>query len=94
MADPDTLIIIFSNTGQYIYQDGMKATNSSRSFVRKTRARTALITSNKEALKEPYIDYPVLFSFTSVVQNQVFMERLMINVIIDEYKSYKRRMEH
>ena len=71
----------------------MKATNSSRSFVRKTRAKTALITSNKEALKEPYIDYPVLFSFTSVVQNQVFMERLMINVIVDEYKSYKRRVE-
>ncbi|MCI8376322.1 MAG: MurR/RpiR family transcriptional regulator [Lachnospiraceae bacterium] len=93
MADEDTLIVIFSNTGQYIYQDGMKTTNRSRSFVRKTRAKKALITSNKEALREPYIDYPVLFSFTSVVQNQVFMERLMINVIVDEYKSYKRRVE-
>ena len=84
---------IFSNTGQYIYRDGMKATNSTRSFVRKTKAKTALITSNRDALKEPYIDYPVLFSFTSVVQNQVFLERLMNNVIIDEYKNYKRRME-
>lgn len=93
MADADTLIIIFSNTGQYIYRDGMKATNSTRSFVRKTKAKTALITSNRDALKEPYIDYPVLFSFTSVVQNQVFLERLMNNVIIDEYKNYKRRME-
>ena len=92
-ADADTLVIIFSNTGQYIYQNGMKATDRSRSFVGKTKAKKALITSNKEALREPYIDYPVLFSFTSVVQNQIYMEHLMINVIVDEYKSYKRRME-
>jgi DNA-binding MurR/RpiR family transcriptional regulator len=92
-ADADTLVVIFSNTGQYIYKNGMKTTNSSRSFVGKTKAKKALITSNKAALREPYIDYPVLFSFTSVVQNQIFMERLIINVIVDEYKSYRRRVE-
>lgn len=92
-ADADTLVVIFSNTGQYIYKNGMKTTNSSRSFVGKTKAKKALITSNKAAFREPYIDYPVLFSFTSVVQNQIFMERLIINVIVDEYKSYRRRVE-
>lgn len=88
-ADEDTLIIIFSNSGQYIYENGMKPLNQSRSFVRKTKGRIALITSNKEAAADQSVSYPVLYHFTTPVQNHLFIERIIMEMIVDEFKRLK-----
>ncbi|WP_050641385.1 MULTISPECIES: MurR/RpiR family transcriptional regulator [Clostridia] len=85
-ADEDTLIIIFSNSGQYIYENGMKPLDQSRSFVRKTKGRIALITSNREAASDPSVSYPVLYHFTTRVQNHPFIERIIAQMIVEEFK--------
>jgi len=89
-ADEDTLIIIFSNSGQYIYRDGMKALNSSKLFIKKTKGRIALITSNKEAAYDPCITYPVLYHLTTVVQNHLMIERIVVNLIVDNYRKIRK----
>ncbi len=85
-ADEDTLIIIFSNSGQYIYENGLIPNDQSRSFVRNTKGKLAIITSNPEAAGDTSITYPVLYRFTSNVQNHEVIDRIIINLITDEYK--------
>ncbi len=89
-ADEDTLIIIFSNSGQYIYRDGLKALNSSKLFIKKTKGRIALITSNKEAAYDPCITYPVLYHLTTDVQNHLIVERIVVNLIVDSYRKVRK----
>lgn len=89
-ADKDTLIIIFSNSGQFIYEDGMQPMDQSRQFVRKTKGQVALITSNEEAALDPSVRYPILYHFTTDVQNHPIMERIIVEMIIDEYKRLKQ----
>ncbi|WP_333813817.1 MurR/RpiR family transcriptional regulator [Muricomes intestini] len=90
-ADENTLIIIFSNSGQYIYEDGMKPLDQSRSWVRKSRGKIALITSNAEAAFDPSVSYPILYHFTTSVQNHPILERLVVEAIIVEYKKCKKQ---
>lgn len=85
-ADENTLLIIFSNSGQYIYENGMKPHDQSRFFVRKTKGKIALVTSNEEAAADPNVTYPVLYHFTTSVQNHPMIERIIIEMLIDEYK--------
>lgn len=91
-ADDNTLIIFFSNSGQYLYRDGLKALNSSKLFIKKTRARIALITSNNKAAYDPCITYPILYHMSTNVQNHLIMERLVVNMIVDGYRKVKKRM--
>lgn len=88
-AEEDTLIIVFSNSGQYIYENGMKSGDQSRSFVRKSKARIALITSNQEAACDPRVTYPVFYHFSTNVQNHLMIERLIMEMLIDDYKKIK-----
>lgn len=85
-ADDKTLLIIFSNSGQYLYENGMKPLDQSRSFVRKTKGKIALITSNEEAAQDPRVDYPVLYHFTTDVQNHPIIERIIVEMLVDAYK--------
>ena len=64
----------------------MKPLDQSRSFVRKTKGRIALITSNKEAAYDPSVSYPVLYHFTTRVQNHPIIERIIMEMIVDEFK--------
>ncbi len=88
-ADEETLIIIFSNSGQYIYENGMKPMDQSRSFVRKSKGKIALITSNSEAAFDPSVSYPILYHFTTSVQNHPLIERIIVEMLIDEFKKVK-----
>lgn len=85
-AGEDTLIILFSNSGQYLYENGMKNHNMSQSFIQKSRASFALITSNPEAAADPRVTFPVLYRFHSIVQNHPIIERLVSELIVYEYK--------
>lgn len=88
-ADEDTLFIIFSDSGQYIYKNNMKLLDQSRKFVRKTRGKIALITSNEDAAYDPCVDFPVLYRNTAKVGSHPIVERLLLELVIDEYHKVK-----
>ena len=85
-ATEEDLIIIFSNSGQYIFEEGMRPYDMSQSYVRKTKAKLALVTSNKAAALNGCVNYPVLYQFTSIVQNHPIISRIVVQMIVDEYK--------
>lgn len=87
--DENTLVIIFSNSGQYLYGDGMRKLGYFKSYLKRTKGEIALITSNAEAAMDPIVKYPILYSFSTNVHSHMLMERLVMELIISEYKKMK-----
>lgn len=84
-ADENTLIIIFSNSGQYLFSERMKKQDSRKDFIKKTKAKIALVTRNSEAAMSPLVSYPVVYKFSSEVDNNVILNRIIITMIQNEY---------
>ena len=82
----NTLVIIFSNSGQYLYGDGMRLNGHFKTYLKKMKGELALITSNEAAAKDPMVRYPILYSFSSNVQSHMLIERLIMEMLILEYK--------
>lgn len=90
----NTLVIIFSNSGQYLYGDGMRLNDHFKTYLKKIKGELALITSNKEAAKDPMVQYPILYSFSSNVQSHMLIERLVMEMLILEYKKVVKENEN
>nr|WP_294494248.1 MurR/RpiR family transcriptional regulator [uncultured Mediterraneibacter sp.] len=84
--DEDTLVIIFSNSGQYLYGDGMRLQGYFKTYLKRTKGEIALITSNEEAASDPIVKYPILYTFATNVHGHPLAERLVMELIISEYK--------
>ena len=89
----DTLVIIFSNSGQYLYGDGMRLNDHFKTYLKKTKGELALITSNEEGAKDPLVRYPILYSFSSNVHSHMLIERLVMEMLILEYKKVVKENE-
>lgn len=87
--DENTLVIIFSNSGQYLYGDGMRKLGYFKSYLKRTKGEIALITSNAEAAMDPIVKYPILYGFSTNVHSHMLLERLIMELIISEYKKLK-----
>lgn len=91
--DTETLVIIFSNSGQYLYGDGMRLNGNFKSYLKRINGEIALITSNETAAADPIVKYPVLYSFSTDVHSHMLMERIVMEMIISEYIKVKLQME-
>lgn len=87
----NTLVIIFSNSGQYLYGDGLRLNDHFKTYLKKTKAELALITSNKDAANNSMVRYPILYSFSSNVQSHMLIERFVMEMIILEYKKIAQK---
>ena len=87
--DEDTLVIIFSNSGYYLYGEGMKLNGEFKSYLKRTNGKIALITSNEKIARDPLVKYPIQYSFSTDVHSHMIMERLVMEMIVSEYKKIK-----
>lgn len=69
-----------------LYGDGMRKIGYFKSYLKRTKGEIALITSNEDAAMDPIVKYPILYSFSTNVHSQMLMERLVMEMIISEYK--------
>jgi len=84
-ADENALIIIFSNSGQYLFSERMKVQDQRKDYIKNTKAKIALITSNPLAAAQPFVDYPLLYHFSSQIANNVILSRVIITLIQEQY---------
>lgn len=84
-ADENTLIIIFSNSGQYLFSERMKAQDKRKDYIKNTKAKIVLITSNPLAAAQPFVTYPLLYHFSSSMANNVVLSRIIITMIQEQY---------
>jgi DNA-binding MurR/RpiR family transcriptional regulator len=84
-AHDDLLIIIFSNSGNYMKQYQLSEFQDSKNIF-KSKAKIVLITSNKAMESDPRIDLCLTFNHLSKVQTHSFIYPLINDYITMKYR--------
>ncbi|WP_110955801.1 MurR/RpiR family transcriptional regulator [Anaerosinus massiliensis] len=89
-ADKDTLIIIFTNSGNYIKKYQLITTgNIDKNIFRQTKAKIVAITANKQIEKYPYVDLCITYEHASGVQTHSILFQLITDFITSRYRQRK-----
>ena len=78
-AGQDSLIIIFSHSGDYLKKHQMTQGNVDKSAFKKTKAKIVVITANKELENNPLVDYCVVYP----VANEITTHSIIFALISD-----------
>lgn len=89
-AREDTLIIIFSNSGNYMNKHQLSYMGIPKDFS-KTKAKIALITSNKEMVSHPKVDLCITFTPLTEVQTHYSIFPLINDLITFHYRRQANR---
>lgn len=92
-SDKDTLVIIFTNSGDYIKKYQLMAGNVDKNIFKQTKAKIAVITANKEMEKHPYVDTCITFKHASNVQTHSILFQVITDFIAIRYRKRKKDME-
>ena len=87
-ADENTLVIIFSDSGDYINRY-----SNIQDFIRKndfddTKAKVVLITSNPRAAQDPRIAYSILYRRTGTLHTHRIVYQMLTDLIAYKYRTY------
>ncbi|PKM58059.1 MAG: MurR/RpiR family transcriptional regulator [Firmicutes bacterium HGW-Firmicutes-3] len=85
-AKEDTLIIIFTNSGNYIKKYQISETNPKKRIFEQTKAKIVVITSNEDLKNDPLVDLCILFKHTSEVQTHAIMFEIISDIIVYRYR--------
>ncbi len=88
-ADEDTLIVIFSNSGNYIKQYQLTGEKIDKNIFRQTKAKIVVITSNDKIKDNPYVDLCITFKNSSSVQTHAIIFQVITDFIVLEYGKLK-----
>ena len=92
-AKEDTLIIIFSNSGNYLSKYQMVEGNRKKSLFEETKAKIVLITSNSEMINNKLVDLCINFQHSNTVQIHSFAFQIISDMIALQYKLYKEEKQ-
>lgn len=84
-ADEDTLIIIFSDTGNYIGTQQLQEGNLPKKIFEKTKAKIVLITSNQKMAKSPLVDLCITYSYSTVIHTYSVLYSIITDLIAYRY---------
>lgn len=88
-AKEDTLIIIFTNSGDYIKKYQMMQGNLDKNIFKQTKAKIVAITANKDMENHPYVDLCIDFQHSSSVQTHQILYQVITDFITFRYKKLK-----
>lgn len=88
-AKEDTLIIVFSNSGDFIKKYQLVEGDCNKKIFQESKAKITLITSNPEMLHNPSVDNCILFDHKTTVQTHSYMFQLVSDIIVHRYRYYK-----
>lgn len=88
-ADEDTLLIIFSNSGNFITKYQMSEVGAPKKVFRKTRGKVFLITSNPEMQQHPDVDDTILFANSTFIQTHSVLYQIIMDLLVMRYRSFR-----
>jgi len=92
-AGEDTLIIIFSNSGDYIDKYSMSEGKPKKRCFFRTKAKVVLITSNRKMEEDPRVDLCIPIYYTTNIQTHRVIFQLFTDIITQRYRYFLRMME-
>lgn len=90
-ADKETLIVIFSNSGNFLKLQQMQLGNPRKKVFRETKAATVVITANSEISKLPYVNQTILVPHNTSIQTHTFLFQIIMDLIITRYRFFKQK---
>lgn len=85
-AGEDTLIIIFSNSGDYIKKYQLIKPYIHKNIFRQTKAKIVIVTGNKEMEKHPYVNTCICMEHASAVQTHQILFQIATDLITNQYR--------
>lgn len=92
-AGEDTLIIVFTNSGDYIKKYQMARGNINKNVFKHTKAKIVAITANKEMENHPYVDLCIHFEHSSEVQTHPILYQIITDFIALRYREMKNKLK-
>lgn len=83
-AKEDTLIVVFSHSGDYLLKQQMIDGNIQKSAFRRTKAKIVLITGNKDLAKHQMVDYAITYQTSTHLPTHS-----IIFPLISDYITYR-----
>lgn len=87
-AKEDTLIIVFSHSGDYILKQQMMTGDIQKSAFRKTKAKVVVITNNEELVSSEMIDYAILYQTSTSLPSHSILFSLISDYLVYRYRYY------
>lgn len=87
-AKYDTLIIIFSNSGNFLRQQQLEQGNPQKNLFRHTKAKLIAITSDKAINQLDYVDQALIFPHSTSIQTHAFLYQVIMDIIVSRYRYY------
>lgn len=87
-AGEDTLIIVFSDSGEFLSKYRNIADFAYKQAFMKTKARVALITSNPDAASHPCVSYCLLYQKTRELHTHRIVYGILTDIIAYKYREY------
>jgi DNA-binding MurR/RpiR family transcriptional regulator len=92
-AGEDTLIIIFSNSGDYIDKNRMTEGKPKKRCFSQTKAKVVLITSNRKMEEDSRVDLCIPIYYTTNIQTHRIIFQLITDIITHRYRHFLRLIE-
>jgi len=89
-ATEKTLLIVFSNSGDYIEKNRMTEGKPKKSCFNKTKAKVVLITANEKMKDDPRVDLCIPIYYTSNIQTHSIIFQLLTDLITHRYRYFVR----
>lgn len=89
-ADEKTLLIIISNSGDFLRYDQMQSYLPKKSIFSDTKAYVFAITSDKNILDLPHVDDAIIYPKGTGMQDHTYIYPVLIDLIVSQYRIAKQ----
>lgn len=93
-ADEDTLIIVFSDSGEFLNKYAHISDFSNKQTFSKTKAKVVVITSNPEVEKDPRVSYCVRYQKTRSMTTHRVVYGILTDIIVFKYRQYIKTLKN
>ncbi|UUX33863.1 MurR/RpiR family transcriptional regulator [Fundicoccus culcitae] len=85
-ANEDTLIIVFSNSGNFVRHQQVTEGKPTKNFFSKMKAKLFVITSDPTVLDLPHVDDAIIYPTSKGIQTHFILYQIIMDLIISRYR--------
>lgn len=85
-ATEETLIIVFTNSGNYLTKQQIRTGTPKKNSFSQTKAKVIVLSSNPEVLNFPFVSEGVIFPHQTNYQTHAIMFQIITDMIIARYR--------
>ncbi len=89
-ANEDTLIIIFSNSGNFLAKQQLRAGTPKKNVFKHTKAKIVAVTSNTEVKDYPFVADGIYFPHQTEIQTHAVLYQIIMDMLVSRFRYYRK----